>query len=305
MKSNLQEEIIDLSALVRSAADSAELPSATASANQEANLQPDGDTPAEIVPLDLHEELHGLFKEFRHLLRYLKLIEGNIMQEGGLHKTVLIFRLIYERSLFLIDRMNTLAAQVGSDHAPLRDAIDATGFALKHEIRRVYEVEAAGLSKAGNTRFSGSELIRAYRLLQNCFQQSAIALTQVLNPRLNGETLFEDYKVKREQSLVLYRELMLLLQKVCGIEKEAGVLQMLNVITSLKRFRQEIMHFLMYKDWEEFENFVDEIEKTYDDERNLAPVLHRFALYLETLLKHVSMRAVLNDKHLRPTEISS
>ncbi|HYE64953.1 MAG TPA: hypothetical protein VD966_05190, partial [Pyrinomonadaceae bacterium] len=58
--------------------------------------------------------------------------------------------------------------------------------------------------------------------------------------------------------------------------------------------RHGSMHYLMYRDWEEFERFVVEVMDTRSA-GELAPVLHRFARYLETLLGQVRMRAVLND----------
>jgi hypothetical protein len=298
MKSNIQEEIIDLSELLRPVACPAESPVVTTSPAQDQTAQPPSNTnlPVEQAQLSLLEGLRHITNELRKLLRYLESIEAGITQEGDLQKTALLFRLVHDKAHALIKRMSALAAHALSRHEPIWRALDTTGFALKHELRRVYEVETIGLGQPGEARYSRSELIRAYGLLQNCFQQSAITLAQISNPTLDGEALLEEYKVKREQSLVLKRELTLLLQKVCGVPKEAGVLQMLNVISSLKRFQQEIMHFLMYRDWEEFERFVDEILKTYDELGNLQPLLHRFTSYLETLLKHVSMREVLNDK---------
>jgi hypothetical protein len=53
----------------------------------------------------------------------------------------------------------------------------------------------------------------------------------------------------------------------------------------------------MYRDWEGFEAFVDEIITTYDEAGNLDPVMHRFAPYLETLINHVNMRTVLSNKN--------
>jgi hypothetical protein len=300
MKSNIQEEIIDLSEFVRNVSGDAEPPAQPPPAN---NQPTHSEThavanPVEQMALPLREGLRHLTDELRHLLRYLELIEAGITKEGDLQKTVLVFRLIHEKSLSLVEEIDALAARASGRHEALWSALDTTGFALKHELRRVYEVETTGLSKPGSGNYSRSDLIRAYGLLQNCFQQSAIALARVLNPTLDGEALLEEFKVKREQSLMLHRELTLLLQKVSGVQKEAGMLQMLNVMNSLKRFQQETMHLLMYRDWEEFEGFVAEVVKTYDELGNLQPVLHRFASYLETLLKHVSMRAVLNDKTL-------
>jgi hypothetical protein len=140
-----------------------------------------------------------------------------------------------------------------------------------------------------------AELTRAYGLLHNCFQQSIITLAQTFNPKLDGAILFDDYKIKVEQSIELDRELASLLQQVRRAEKEAGVLLKLSLINRVKMFRDHTMHYLMYKDWEVFEGFVAEIVKTYDAMENLAPVMHKFGSYLETLLQHVRMRAVLSN----------
>lgn len=298
MKTNIQEEIIDLSDLARPAVGSAEsLPvPAPRAVESETHLPQQVGAPAEQTHLSADEAVRPVTTELLSLLNHLKLIEGTLTQGGDIQRTVVVFKLIHNRALSLIEKIETLAAQLGTSHETLRVALDTTSFALKHETRRVYEVEAKGLGGPGGVQFSRSELTRAYGLLQNCFQQSVITLTQVFNPTLEGDELFAEYKARGEQSLVLRQELTVLLQKVRGITKESGVLQVLHLINSLKRFRQETMHFLMYRDWEGFEAFVDEIITTYDGAGNLNPVLDRFAPYLETLINHVNMRAVLNNR---------
>jgi ribosomal protein S15P/S13E len=297
----MQEEVIDLSELLRTADYGEESPAQTSPAtDRPTETRPAATEPTGQIPPSLNRGLHDIIDELRHLLRYLELIETGITQEGDLKKTALIFRLVRDKALTLTGEMSDLAARARHRDKSLWSTLDTIGFAIKHELRRVYEVENAGLTSPEVTRFSRYDLIRAYGLLQNCFHQSAIALAQILNPTLNGEKLFEEYKIKKEDSLTLHRELTLLLHKVSRVQKEAGLLQIRNVINGLKRFQQDTMHLLMYRDWGEFEEFVDEIVKTYDELGNLQPVLHRFASYLETLLKHVSMRAVLNDKTLIP-----
>jgi hypothetical protein len=302
MKSNTQEEIIDLNELLRPAVDFAESPPVRLSSAHysEPKLQPQAAAaqPAEQIQLPAEEAVQPVSTELLSLLNHLKIIEDALTQGGDIQRTVVVFKLIHHRALTLIEKIETLAAELGRSHEGLRVALDTTSFALKHELRRVYEVEAKGLGGPGGVQFSRSALTRAYGLLQNCFQQSALTLIQVFNPALDGDELFEEYKTRGEQSLILRRELVMLLQKVRGITKESGVLQILNVINSLKRFRQETMHFLMYRDWEEFEAFVDEITTTYDEAGNLDPVLHKFATYLETLINHVNMRTVLSNKNL-------
>jgi hypothetical protein len=298
MKSNIQEEIIDLNELLRPAVDFAESsPVRTSNAlHSEPKLQQQAVAPAGQIPLPADEAVQPVSTELLSLLNHLKIIEDSLTQGGDIQRTVVVFKLVHHRVVALIEKIEALAAQLGASHETLRVALDTTSFALKHELRRVYEVEAKGLGGPGRVQFSRSALTRAYGLLQNCFQQSTITLLQVFNPALNGDELFEDYKARGEQSLILRRELVMLLKKVRGITKESGVLQILNVINTLKRFRQETMHFLMYRDWEEFEAFVDEITSTYDEAGNLDPVLQKFAPYLATLINHVNMRTVLSNK---------
>jgi hypothetical protein len=301
MKSNIQEEIIDLSELLRPAvvdfAEPAPAPPPPPRAqSSEMKQPPPVEAPAKQIQFPADEAVQPISNELRSLLNHLKIVEDALMQGGDIQRTVVVFKLIHQRVLSVIEKIEALRSVLGTDHQRLREALDTTSFALKHEMRRVYDVEAKGLGELGGVRFSRSTLTRAYGLLQNCFQQSVITLTQVFNPALEGGELFEDYKARGEQSLVLRRELTVLLKKVRGITKDSGVLQMLNVINTLKRFRLETMHFLMYRDWEGFEAFVDEIITTYDEAGDLDPVIKRFAPYLETLINHVNMRTVLNSK---------
>jgi hypothetical protein len=50
----------------------------------------------------------------------------------------------------------------------------------------------------------------------------------------------------------------------------------------------------MYKDWEEYERFVEEVESSKTRE-NLRFALHRFRIFMEALKGEVSKRAVLQQ----------
>jgi len=307
MKSSLQEETIDLSNLVQPVASVGSSGSGAAhpvAPNKEkAGLEQLFNELVEQIPPPLQAGLLHVFTELRQLLAYCALIEDDITQERDLRRAVTIFRAIHKRALSLIEKTNALAVQARARQQALSEALEGTGFALRHELRRVFEGGALSQGAPTGTPLSRSELTRAYGLLNNCFQQSTITLAQVFDPTLNGNALFEDHKLKQEQSITLYRELTLLLHKIRRVESGAGILQKLYFINSLRQFQRETMHYLMHRDWAEFESFVNEVVKTYDEAGDLAPVFHRFSGYLETLLNHVSMRAVLSDKPMCPTAI--
>ncbi len=62
------------------------------------------------------------------------------------------------------------------------------------------------------------------------------------------------------------------------------------------------MQNLMYKDWESFDIFVEELSRTRDVAEAL-PLMHRFGAYLDTLFGQVNMRAVLKDHPFDPPAV--
>lgn len=249
-----------------------------------------------VEPQPLRALVSPIFDDLARLLDYLSLIEGGLSRDESLQKTGIIFRLVHEKTLSLLRRLEEGAERAGRFDEGVSEVLDQVGFAVTHELRRVFRDEAPRLNDSQHTQLSRAELVRAYGLLHNCFQQSTITLAQAFDPALDGAQLFEDYKTKVEQSLVLYGGLLSLLRQVHDAQETSGVLSKRSLANHLERFRDETMHFLMYKDWADFERFVGEVLRTYDEPEDFGQVLHRFAGYLGTLLRHVGMRDVLRGR---------
>ena len=177
-----------------------------------------------------------------------------------------------------------------------REVLDGIRFVMAHEIGKVFSYEFPGLTSDGPAKFTRAELTRAWGLLHNCLQQTAITLARAVDPAATGQELFEDYRSKTENSLTLYRELQVLLQKVKTAEKANGILLKHSLVRHLEHFREETMHFLMYKDWGEFGRYVDEVKRAFEEMEDFDCVLHGFAQYLSTLIHHVGMREVLSAR---------
>lgn len=175
-----------------------------------------------------------------------------------------------------------------------REVIDGIRFVVAHEMGKVFSYEFQGLTSEGTSSYTRAELTRAWGLLHNCMQQTAITLARTLDPEVTGQQLFEDYRDKTENSITLYRELQLLLQKVRTAQKANGILLKHSLVRHLEHFREETMHFLMYKDWGEFGRYVDEVKRAFEEMEDFDCVLHGFAQYLSTLIHHVGMREVLS-----------
>jgi hypothetical protein len=297
MNPSAHEEEVDLSELaVRPAPPPVEAPSpAPAKPDQPDPLDALISALTERTGPPLGKRLHHILTELSRLIKYLQLIEPQLSEDGPPRKTIVIFRAVHERAHALSNFVNVAAAETERSDETLYEVLNGIGFALRHELHRVYEAGAPGLVAAEDSGPTGGRAIRAHGLLLNCFQQSIITLLQALDPTLDGFSLFEDFKVKREQSIVLYGELLSLLAKVRKAQNEFGLLQSISLTNSLNQFRLETLHFLMYQDWAEFEGFIAEIVETHDDARAFLEALRKFTSYLETLIAQVSLRTVLKN----------
>jgi hypothetical protein len=252
---------------------------------------------AEIVAKVSHVRLRSLAAST--FLRILKSLEGlRAVEEALTRQKVLtvgaLFNNVRAQATSLLSHLTEAVVRGDGLDAEFREVLDGIRFVVAHEMGKVFSYEFPGLTSDGPSKFTRAELTRAWGLLHNCLQQTAITLARTIDPEATGQALFEDYRSKTEDSFTLYRELQLLLQKVRTAEKANGILLKHSLVRHLEHFREETMHFLMYKDWGEFGRFVDEVKRAFEEMEEFDCVLHGFAQYLSTLIHHVGMREVLH-----------
>ena len=137
------------------------------------------------------------------------------------------------------------------------------------------------------------KLIHSHGTLSNCLQQSIVALAQVFEPAFSSALFFNNSDARLQESLLLCRDLSELIRDVADCEARPDGHSRTLIIDRVMRFRDGTMQFLMYKDWEEYEQFADKIVLSIADPQELGSVLHSFRCYLETLVGQIKLRAVL------------
>ncbi|HYP53286.1 MAG TPA: hypothetical protein VEQ42_07075 [Pyrinomonadaceae bacterium] len=247
------------------------------------------------APVNDRAAARQVLEGFARLLEYVQVIEDCLLKDAGLQRALTLFQLVRERASALCRYIGEHALTDAGLSRESREALDGAAYAVGHELRRVFEVEAPGLGSPESLRPTRAETTKAFYLLRNGFQQCVISVAQVYDPTLDGVRLFENHAVRLEESLALREQLTGLLALSRKSVRGGGILSHLGLVNGVRRFREETMHFLMYKDWEGFESFADEILRTYEATEDLTPVLHRFGSYLEALLNHVQMRDVLRN----------
>lgn len=250
------------------------------------------DVVGRVEPAALRDGLGRAFGDLTWLLARTVRVDERLLEDCPVAEALQLFAPFEEDAWSLLEFLREEAARAEGRHHALYDALDGVCYALRHELRRVFEDELTGLETLRNPSSVKVQLARANDLLRNCFQQTTVTLAQVFDPGADGPAIFDNYRDRLEQSLALCKELWVLVQRIRRARRERDCASIVAFVEGLSKFRHTSMHYLMYKDWHGFEAHVRRVLGT-KDEGELMPVLDEFDAYLDALLGHVRRRAVL------------
>lgn len=228
------------------------------------------------------------FSDLTRLLGYLDAVDsaGTNGEDVGP-----LLSIIQGEALSLGDFLDAARAGEQPDR-PLAEALESAAFAIRHELRRVFDRELRPAATAAGGDVARHADADTTEVLRNCFQQAVVIVAHALDPGVSDVSLFGDIELRRERSQLLYEDLSALLRLVRHTEQHYSPQALSLFVVRLHDFRQRGMRYLMSKDWVVIENFAARVS-SQRSERAVKTFLHQFGSYLEILLGHVRMRAVL------------
>ena len=241
----------------------------------------------------LRQDLAKVFLEMFRLLRYLEFIEKDLEQDRPLKKALLIFSLVNSELRMLFDFIESKICKHPDISSESIEILDSTIFALSQELKKVFSYELVGLVYLRHAPPVFAKIENSHGLLKNSLQQSMVRIAQAFEPGFDGRLIFSTYVTRLDQSHKLLQEISLLTSGMKQFESEANVENLPQLVKKFHNFRESGLRYLMFKDWEEFENFAEEVVSARDTE-SLRFGLHRFGIFLEALHSEVSKRAVLH-----------
>ena len=236
------------------------------------------------------ETVEEVFADLMRLIGYLNLIEEILDKQGSLSETIPIFTLLRGEAFVMLGFIEGQVTAAGTDNE-LAEALDSLTFAIKHELRRVFERELAGMS-GGNSFISRVHIVNSHDMLRNCFQQSTVILARLFDPTIRDDSIFTDISVRRKNSLLLYEDLSSLIRITQHAITEYSEQSLALFSARLDDFHAGSMRYLMQKDWKTYEGFMSDYKAARDEEERKR-FLERFGSYLEVLIRHVRMRLTL------------
>jgi hypothetical protein len=256
-----------------------------------------------LTPDEFGEDMSAIFSTFVVLLGRLRFIEASLKSDGQLKRLLPIFTLVHEETRSLLDFIEGRALRVEGVEHKVREILDGTAYAIRMELRKAFEHELVGLCALRHPPQAFAKVENANGLLRDCYQQSVVALANCFDPVLDGKHLFNSFQTKLAQSLSLRRDLWKIVRLVRqASSREGGETLPSSLLEHLDAFREGGQRYLMYKDWEPFERFVEDVE-TARNTGDLSQTLHRFEAFLETLFGQVNMRAVLAEHPFDPEQV--
>lgn len=255
-----------------------------------------------LTPDELGEDVLNIFSTFMLSLEHLRFVELSLKSDGHLKQLLPVFALVHDETRELLDLLENRALHVEGARKNILDALDGTAYAIRMELRKVFEHELVGLCALAHPPQIYARTENAHGLLRDCFQQSVVAIAQNVEPGFDGSQLFSSYNTRLEQSLALRLDLWRLLELVRQAGSERGPYPKALLLERLAAFSEKSLRFLMYKDWDSFERFIEDVESALTDAQ-LETVLHRFEAFLETLFGQINIRAVLSDHPFEPNHV--
>ena len=242
-----------------------------------------------------HAELAMILPRFGKILKWLSVVGKMLEADEPLKPALLIFSRVNEQIFELTNFINNRLERFPGEEAELFASLDAASYTASIELKKVYSQELAGVARMRPSPSIYARMETAHSLLSEGFQQILAGFARLLDTKTDVFQLFPNFHIKLERSIVLRKELWLVVEVVKAAEKTPEKRKIDTMHKALREFMKGTVRYLFYKDTETVERFVEEILVTKQN-KDLVPILHRFGAYLETLFGQVNLRTVL-EKH--------
>ena len=235
-----------------------------------------------------------VFLELFRMLKYLEYADPEGLPDDRVKTTACVFSLVISEARQLVSYIEKRALVALTHGSPVRDACDSIAYCMPIDINKVVRVELADLSSAKSSENVRARIENAHGILKDCFQQSVVQLAGALDSSLTGVGVFSDFVTKKERSLALKKALEILLKAVRDFYVRGDEVTAMALREGTAKFYDRQLRHLMYRDWSAFEQFFVEILKC-NTLVALKPITHRYETFLQTLLREVEKRAVLQS----------
>ena len=140
---------------------------------------------------------------------------------------------------------------------------------------------------------SDSNKIKKRRMIQNIVVIAEVAVQELIEtvallfkPGICGSSIFENYVSRKQKSLEVKKKLIRLHTKVNDYFASKGGISPSEIFFDINQFMESDLNYLLYKDWNEFLSFYDNLNRT-NFSAEFEPTLRAFHSFLTRVLKEI------------------
>lgn len=244
---------------------------------------------AGIKQRSLRDLIENIFLDFDRILGYLDQVRDLLHETDSTDQALVLFEAIRSESLAAAAYIEQQRGRLNLADE-LSEEMERISFAIGYEVKAAYsKILACGPEDEARCAIED-----AHETMRNCFQELTTMLAQAFEPTLKRATLFDEARERRENSRELYEDLSLLLRSARQAETFQDEISVELFSERFEHLLSGSIRFLMQKDRATCQGFAADFE-TARTSHGLHFYLHRFACYLEILIRHVGMRSVLAE----------
>jgi hypothetical protein len=232
-----------------------------------------------------------------HLFRFLeclKFVSADLKHDRPLRQNLVIFSLLHEEMGDLSDFLRARLVKNREVGRELRNAGGLVAYSLRSESERVLNRELILISAEPDPSVVYAGFENAHGLLRNCCQSSILTLIQSIDKKFDASSLFPSRMARLLEAEKLKRDLWDLRQWLTDILANKEEMDSSRIIMRITAFKDASLQSLMYRDWAEFDSFLDTLAVSVNF-LEIRTHIRKFAGFLEMLIQEVSKRSIFQE----------
>jgi hypothetical protein len=224
------------------------------------------------------------------ILKINNFIELNLNKNKYLDMTIpLILLLKKNMDALIVFNDSSLWQSLQADPEVKKElaAVEAIFKNLKMEFKKICEGELPLYFDANTNKIKKRKMIQNIVIISEVAIQELIeSVARLFRPEISGSNIFENYVSRKQKSIEVKKRLINLHTKINDYFSNKGSIAPSEIFFDINLFMETDLNYLLYKDWNEFLSFYDNLSRT-NFSIEFEPTMRAFHAFLTRVLKEI------------------
>jgi hypothetical protein len=158
---------------------------------------------------------------------------------------------------------------------------------LKLEFRKICEGELPLYFDADANKIKKRKMIQNIVIISEMAMQEMIeSVARLFKPEISGSSIFENYVSRKQKSIEVKKKLVKLHTAINDYFSNKDSIAPSEIFADINQFMETDLNYLLYKDWNEFLSFYDNLSRT-NFSLDFEPTMRAFHVFLTRVLKEI------------------